>query len=491
MGKVRNPVTFSEYFKLKKTDLEKLGVIDVFLNADSQLFIDPLLLGGSKHKEFSKGASTTYRSHFELIIKLLKKSKNEGDAAWRGAYKQFDFPEIVGTRLGYGSGVHGAGWGPVLRSRTLATAKEVVDIGVEDPDLFVALALFEEQIGPDRISDMATNVALKEIMDFNARVYKSLKVKLSKHVVKGQQYKLPTNPFSEDNDPIILLPKDIVRRLPVVLDYSDISDAVDHNAALRNRVNKDVGGIWAGMTRKEKRKLRSAALKDKKNFQTVLDILVKVNKEPYDFNADKEGEFFWKEVAESFAAGSPLNLSRFAAKTPTPADAHGMIDEIIKHYKHLIEDKGLWRDFWIDKTQHRNEKAAQRLFFGIASAYCKANKLDITPEAPTGTGPVDFKIVGYSQPVVLVELKLSTNNVVRGYEVQLETYKVSEGTTDAFYLVIDLGRFDKVWRKKLDKAKDRMKKAGVDLSEVVVIDASYQVPASKRVKSPHAVDDDE
>src|SRR4051812_30127938 len=39
----------------------------------------------------------------------------------------------------------------------MTTAKQIVELGVEDPDLFVAMALFEEGVGPDRVSDMTTN----------------------------------------------------------------------------------------------------------------------------------------------------------------------------------------------------------------------------------------------------------------------------------------------------------------------------------------------
>ena len=52
----------------------------------------------------------------------------------------------------------------------MQTAREIVDLGVDDPDLFVAMGLFEEGIGPDRISDMASNVILPDLLAFNVRV---------------------------------------------------------------------------------------------------------------------------------------------------------------------------------------------------------------------------------------------------------------------------------------------------------------------------------
>ena len=36
----------------------------------------------------------------------------------------------------------------------MQTVKAVVDLGADDPDLFVALERLEEGVGPDRISDI-------------------------------------------------------------------------------------------------------------------------------------------------------------------------------------------------------------------------------------------------------------------------------------------------------------------------------------------------
>src|SRR2546430_8635948 len=49
-------------------------------------------------------------------------------------------------------------------------------------------------------------------------------------------------------------------------------------------------------------------------------------------------------------------------------------------------------------------------------AYCVANNLEITPEADTGSGVVDFKFAASYVTRVLVETKLSNNKkLVHGY----------------------------------------------------------------------------
>jgi hypothetical protein len=100
MGKIRNPIQFSEHFGISETLLDKLGVLDPTLNVDVKLFVDPLLLEGSKHAEIRKSAKS-FRNYFVEIIKLLVASKREGDVAWREAQRRLQFSEVPGTCLGY------------------------------------------------------------------------------------------------------------------------------------------------------------------------------------------------------------------------------------------------------------------------------------------------------------------------------------------------------------------------------------------------------
>ena len=136
MGKISDPINVSKEFGIDTGVLAKHGVLDVLLNADTNLFIDPLLLEHSAHEEISKVALARYRGHFETTIKLLKASRNVDDVAWKGARKKFQFHEISWTCLGYGGGsTRGSGFGSGLIANTLDTAKQIVDLGIEDVDV--------------------------------------------------------------------------------------------------------------------------------------------------------------------------------------------------------------------------------------------------------------------------------------------------------------------------------------------------------------------
>lgn len=478
MAKIRDPLLFSKHFNIDPGKLEILGVLDPVLNVDTKLFIDPLLLSHSAHEEIKIGAHNSYVVFFELMVKLLLASKKVGDVAWRSADKHFTFPETAGTGLGYGAATtHGSAWGPALRAQVLSTAKEIVDLGVVDPDLFQALALFEDGIGPDRISDMTTKVIIKDLLAFNHRVLSELSIPLDDFCVEGEIVKLPVNPLEKKHAPVILVPKDILRDLPIATDWDSVCDAAEKNAALRNSLNKQIGRIWAVKGKRQKQSIRTEALDSKEAFESILNAIKAVKPTPYDFGKDAEGVSKWLDVLRRVAKETPLALS--ITKTPSIDDVFNLAKEIVERFRVLVEDKGLWKELWVDHKP-RHEGSAQRIFFAVADAYCKANNIDVTPEADSGGGPVDFKFsVGY-ETRVLVELKLSTNtHVVTGYTTQLEVYKGAEETTRAIYLIVDVGSMGAKDKRILDAKNDAIAQ-GKPASDVYFVNAQPRKSASKR-----------
>ena len=62
--------------------------------------------------------------------------------------------------------------GKMLRNQILRTAKEIVDAGIKDPEFFELLGLFEEGIGPDRISDMVGRIIIDDLYKYTDRVFR-------------------------------------------------------------------------------------------------------------------------------------------------------------------------------------------------------------------------------------------------------------------------------------------------------------------------------
>jgi hypothetical protein len=74
MAKISKPVLFSKYYKVRPTTLKSLGIFNPTLNADTPLFIDPMLLSGSAHPEMIE-ASKRYRQYFQSLVSLVSKMK--------------------------------------------------------------------------------------------------------------------------------------------------------------------------------------------------------------------------------------------------------------------------------------------------------------------------------------------------------------------------------------------------------------------------------
>jgi glutaredoxin len=368
-----------------------------------------------------------------------------------------------------------------MREQLIITAKQIVDLGITEPDLFVAMALFEEGFGPDRISDMTTNIILRDLLIFSRRVLQTLTVPCQPMTItlrNGKYYDayLPVNPFVKGGAPVILVPNDILRDLPIAADWSDVASAAAKNAMFRQSVNDQVAMIWEAKSRKSKGDIRRWALSSKDGFETLLGMIHGASPKPYDMAADPLGEIVWRKVAATIAQQEPLTL-----KPPPSMDLAGVcsvVDQIIEQFRFLIEDRRISEELY-HAGKPRPEKSAQRLFFAVAHAYCKANNLDLTPEADTGNGPVDFKVSAGFTGRVLVEIKLSTNGkVVNGYTRQLETYKIAEQTTQGYYVVIDVGQMGEK-DKKLIEVKNAATARGEITSPIIFIDGSRRLSASK------------
>lgn len=482
MGKLSNPALFSTHFGRDPAALDANGVFDPILNADTPLFIDPLLLEHSAASTFAKASREQFVAYFNTVIGLIVGSKAIDDAPWRAAERKLRFPEVPYTCLGYGAAtVRGSGGGTQQTAHLVRTAAEIIELGITDPDLFVAMALIEEGIGPDRISDMTTKIVLPALINYTTEVCNELGIATQQLTVRlrnGDQFSgmLPVNTFLGPQEPLVLMPRDVLRQLPIATDWASVSDAASQNAAFRQNVNENIAAIWTARSRESKSVLREWALSDDATFQKLLDLLQGVEPTGYDFASDPAGEIFWRNLLDHIDRSDLGSVQRPLNWTIDSVVA--LVEKIIETFRHLVEDRRLSEELYHD-GKPRAEKAAQRLFFVTAHAFCKANDLDVTPEADTGNGPVDFKFSAGFSTRVLVEIKLSTNGkVVAGYTRQLETYATAEEASAGFYVIVDVGHMgDKL--ERLLAIKNELAAQGKPTRPIVVIDANRRPSASK------------
>jgi hypothetical protein len=250
----------------------------------------------------------------------------------------------------------------------------------------------------------------------------------------------------------------------------------EHNKALRDELNKIVVGSYRSLTPVQKKeRVRESFLHYPDILTQVIEAYEQVGAKFYDFRDDPAGETIWYRISKTLTSKSAL-APTLPAK-PTIDEVFGVAKAICEHFKRLIEDNQLCRLLY-DKQGHRkHESAAQLLFFGVATAYCEANDLDLSPESDGGRGPVDFKVSAGFKGKVLVEIKLTSNlQLAHGFEKQLPIYQTAERSYRGIYLVINNGG---ITEARWDAFSEIVKAAGGTAPIVMIVDGAIRRSASK------------
>ena len=71
----------------------------------------------------------------------MSSTNDKNSRLYRQAVRLFDFPEINNIGLGYSKGRYGSRFGPVLAEKIISDAKEIIDAGNKDADLFQLILL--------------------------------------------------------------------------------------------------------------------------------------------------------------------------------------------------------------------------------------------------------------------------------------------------------------------------------------------------------------
>jgi hypothetical protein len=474
MAKITDPTLFSKYFGVEHDLFGKVGLIDPFTDTDTQLFIDPILLEKSSSPIIKRKALASFTKHFENFIRLLSISEKPFDAAWRAAWNLLDLSEPPETGLGYGKGRSGSSRPADVRAAIMHTSKEIIELGSKDPEMVSLMGFFEKDVGPDTISDFTTRAIMNELAEITEEFCEAHNIPLHDAIIL-QGRRLPRVVREGKISEMVLVPSDIVRDLPVANDWSEIENAAFENARLRNRVNAFLGNIARPTIAERKAALRHVALDSKESFAEFL-AAVKEHASGYDPNIDIFGYYKLKSIlAEGFpglAKDQPYDLTR------GPRELHKAVLDSIDIFKHHVEKGNLWEELWIGDKPKR-ERAAQLIYYAIADTFCRVNKIDVSPEANMGGGPVDFKFSKEPQARVLVEMKRSGGQVVHGYEKQLEIYKDAARTQYGIFVVMDFGDLG----PKLNQIKEIQRRRlanGEPASDIIVVDATKKRSASKR-----------
>lgn len=379
----------NHYFRVRSKELKLRGVLNAHLGIDNLLFVDPNLLTRVKIPEFH-GAREDLTNYFSSVIKLLTKSREKGDVAWREAEKRLTFQEEHGAALGYaGAGGYGRAVGPELAAALVERGHEIVSLGIDDPEIFELIGLFQEGVGPDLLSDMAVAILRDRFLHFTGRITRELDLKPQRIFhFSGRDWILPVSP--DGKRPLVLVPSSLLNELPVALDRSEIDDVAVFNAEVRAAWNKIIALAGKQKRQVSKREIREILLANPKNLKDLIEVYRNAARSSYDFEKDPDGLFSWDLIGRTAAETTPLRI-----EIKAPATVHELrtiVNSIVAQFKKNVEENRLYEVLYKENGVPRREVFAQRLFYAIADAYCAANNIDLSREPDAGNGPVDSSL---------------------------------------------------------------------------------------------------
>lgn len=458
----------SDKYKISKAKLKKYRLFDGFIELDSQLYVDPFLLRKTDLPDFSNSFNI-FIDHFKTLIKVLKEVKIQNDIFYKKAYNMLLFKEDKTIKLGYSVGSTGKGIGTSLAKQILETSLSITRAGIADPVFFELLPIFQENFGPDLISDMTCNLIKESILSYTDNIITNENIPYKIYTLNEKDYRITI-------DEIVFLPQDILRDLPVAYCFSDISTVVAHNKELRDRLNREIGSAIK-LDNLGKHEIKSLFINIPETLTETINSYKQANKCNYDFVKDPKGLYNWDYDAAAFTEKYPYKIIN--KNISNIDELFETVLELCLQFKKLIEKNNM-SILFMDNGKSRNEKYAQHLFYAVADSYCQANDVDISREPNAGPGPVDFKISKGYMNRVLVEIKYSNNsNILRGFQKQLPAYNEAEDVNRSIYLVIITNKESEI-RKRLETERNQALKNDKAVPYLIFVDATKKMSASKR-----------
>ena len=465
---------YSAHFKRSHKEFVAKGVFDGFVGKDARLHVDPLLLKRCETPEFV-GAYDKLLNHFRDLVNLVpQRDKQITPLRYKSIVQHLSFPEFYFIGLGFGEKSN-AGTGITGKKAELLaeTAIEIIQDGIEDPEIFLLVNLFQEKIGADGISDIMIWTLRREFIKYTQRITK--------------EFSFPTRNFGVDLDlpffykphkdkilatPIIFVPTEIIRDLPEA-EYRDGHFYSDYNNEIRRRISKDVGLAMKDM--QDKKLLKQRLLAKPAVMSKMAEIYRHLRGKGYDFMQD-DNYIYASAVIEELIGQEPLPLK---AKEDNLEAVMYIARQICLQFKKMVETNRMSELLYYD-GKFKNEKAVQRLFLMMADGYCNISDIVLSPETDYGAGPVDFKFSSGYHSKVLLEMKLAGNSqLMHGIEVQLPTYLKAESTSKGIYMIVIANNHDEELVNALWK---RMKAQNIPESltqNIIVIDARKRNSASR------------
>ena len=427
---------FSEYFNIKCLGDEEW--FNPILTQDTLLFIDPFAVFKSKDELFKDTYSEMmyfFQQAFELIAHA---GGNKNNLSYKKAESMLLFPEENAFCLGYSKTRRGSGTGPLWAKTLASNINSIIARGVTHISHFEELGIFCIGVGPDRLSDMTTNLLKNRFITYTQRICNLHEVPMEKVRVQNAYFDyefkrwcdseclLPVNPY-KGNSPVILVPKDFLNMLPEI-NSDDFTNTIDLAERMRNDFNYEIDKNL------DKEKIAEIAIEHYDLVKEYIDIVEKREACTFGELMKRTLRYAWYDLSKEI-----VTLNKFVfGDVDNDTSFFDKIFGFTQYYKDFVELRSGYKLLWNEsKTSPRSEEDVQILFKGILDEHCRANNIDFTREVNQGMGPVDFRFSSGYTNRVLLEAKLAKNSKFwNGLKKQLPKYMKIDSYKLGIFLVI-------------------------------------------------------
>lgn len=479
---------FSDYFEVSPDDLQTFGALNICLEADLPLFIDPFLLFASEKQE--------YRSLHKKIVEHLLVLKEISLSTKSPNAELFKFHEVKQNWLGVCKwGNEGRGLGTKFANNLIKAFRGFYrNFGEEqilESSHIEKLTIVGSGIGRDFISDFTANLALEYLLGYterfatkylqpNQRATFSVRCIYdnSLKVWKPKNFELPYFYRPGDNgDFICLTPLDILSKDDAFISHSNFVDqfrsitiSLD-NSVLRNSINEYFATRLPPKPKRDD--VLYAIQKTVEKYPEIIDFYIQHQESNKDQATSISAEKVEKLKSEIIDTVSQLIRTLYKESTfyRTPTTSYKEALDRAKYLKNVIEDNDGYRVFYKDGKPIAREESVQRIFrlTWFSSPY------DVNAEVNNGRGPADYKISFGARDATIVEFKLgSSSSIERNLKNQTAIYKkASKAIRDIVVILC-------YTRSEISHVHRILKKLKIeDAENIVIIDASPKTSASK------------
>ncbi len=387
---------FSEYYEIELE--EEPEWFDPIITDDTALFIDPLLIFDDEIEEF-KGAYQEIMDFFNHMY-ISVASTRAVNIKRRIAQKML-FPEVHELCLGLTKvGTKGSGSSGKFSELILKAMESSISLGRKDLKRFEEIRIFQEGIGPDRISDMCACIIKRRLSMYTARICKELDIRTATKRFSRYYYSMENTKWmsgsvnlprkGDSKDFVLLVPRQYLREI-VKISNGDFYDfcSKQYNQIIVEEFGEDL------QKKMSKREIVEIYLKNHpEHLDEYLDFRERNRGVPYNFHSDPDGRIIWHDITSNYVNENDISID---INKP-----ENISQEILSLYERLLHDSpsyALFKAGGLPKV----EPAYQNLFKGLVGALSRRQGFIVEPINAPGVNPFE---ISFGENVIPLDFRV-------------------------------------------------------------------------------------